>query len=62
MNSILAEIYTTVMPAAPYVIAAYAALWVVLLVYVLFITSKLKNTEKQMAVLEETLARRNAEK
>ena len=37
MNPILADIYSTILPSAPYIIAAYALLWVALLVYVLMI-------------------------
>ena len=33
MNPILADIYSTILPSAPYIIAAYALLWVALLVY-----------------------------
>ncbi|HBT95420.1 MAG TPA: hypothetical protein DEB24_04725 [Coriobacteriia bacterium] len=55
MDPILAEIYSTVIESAPYVLAAYGLLWVVLLVYVLIVTLSLKKTEKQMAALEEAL-------
>ena len=40
----------------PYVIAAYALIWLVLLVYVFMIMRGQKKAEKQMAVLEEELA------
>ena len=53
MDPVLAEIYSTVLDAAPFVIGAYALIWVVLLVYVLIIITGLKKTEKQMALLEE---------
>lgn len=56
MNPILEQIYSTILPSAPYVIAAYALVWLALLVYVVFITVRLKKTEAQMAVLEEALA------
>lgn len=58
MNSVLAQIYSTILPSAPYVIAAYALIWAALLVYVVYITVHLKKTEAQMAVLEDMLARR----
>ncbi|WP_283171443.1 CcmD family protein [Curtanaerobium respiraculi] len=58
MNPILEQIYATILPSAPFVIAAYALIWVALLVYVVFITVRLKKTEAQMAVLEEALAAR----
>ena len=60
MNSVLAEIYSTIIPSAPYLIAAYALLWVALLVYVLIIMRGQKQAEKQMALLEEALADRKA--
>ena len=37
MNPILADIYSTIIPSAPYLIAAYALIWLVLLVYVVFV-------------------------
>ena len=37
MNPILEQIYSTILPAAPYVIAAYALIWLALFVYVLMI-------------------------
>ncbi|MCL1879990.1 MAG: CcmD family protein [Actinomycetia bacterium] len=57
MDSILAEIYSTVLPAAPYVIAAYALIWLVLLAYVAVVISNLKKTEREMAALREELQR-----
>lgn len=53
MDSVLAEIYSTVLGAAPFVIAAYALIFLVLCGYVVFITTKLKRTEKKLAALEE---------
>ena len=53
MDSILAEIYSTVLTAAPFVIAAYALLFLILLVYVAFILTKLKTTEKKIDALAE---------
>ena len=56
MNPILADIYSTVVPSAPFIIAAYALVWAALLVYVIVVTRGLKKTEAQMAVLEEMVA------
>ena len=56
MNPVLEEIYSTIIPSAPYVIAAYALMWLVLLIYVFIIVRGLKKTEAQMGVLEEQLA------
>jgi len=61
MDSILAEIYSTVLTAAPFVIAAYALMWFVLLAYLLIVTLGLKKTERQMLALEEALIERNTQ-
>lgn len=53
MDPVLAEIYSTVLTAAPYVIAAYALIFLILLAYVAFIMTKLKNTEKKIDALSE---------
>ena len=57
MNSILADIYSTVVPSAPYIIAAYALIWVALLVYVVFVVKGLRKTEREMAALEALIAK-----
>lgn len=56
MNPVLEEIYSTIIPSMPYVIAAYALIWLVLLIYVFMIMRGQKKAENQMAVLEEELA------
>ena len=58
MNPVLADIYSTVIPSAPFIIAAYAIVWLVLLVYVIMVVRGLKKTEAQMALLEESLLER----
>ena len=58
MNSVLEEIYSTIIPSAPYIIAAYALVWAILFIYVFIVIRGLKKTEKQMAVLEEELDER----
>lgn len=55
MNPILADIYSTVIPSAPFVIAAYVLVWAILLIYVIKVVRGLKRTEEQMAVLEEAV-------
>lgn len=55
MNPVLADIYSTILPSAPFVIAAYALLWVALLAFVLVIMRGIKKSEAQVAVLEEAL-------
>ena len=56
MNPVLADIYSTVIPSMPFIIAAYAFMWAVLLIYVLVSISGLKKAEKQIAVLEVAVA------
>ena len=55
MDPVLAEIYSTVFQAAPYVIGAYALMFLTLFVYVFVVLFGLKKTEKQMVALEELL-------
>lgn len=56
MNPVLAEIYSTVIPSMPFIIAAYALLWAVLLIYVFVSMRGMKKAEQQIAVLEEAVA------
>ena len=56
MDPILQEIYSTVVPSAPFLIAAYALLWAALLVYVVVMQRGLKNSEKRLDLLETELA------
>lgn len=55
MDPILQELYSTILAAAPFVIAAYVLMWVVLLVYIIYTTLGLKKAEKQLAALEEAV-------
>lgn len=55
MDPILADIYSTILPSMPFVIGAYALIWIVLFVYVVFIVRGTKKTEREIIVLEETL-------
>ncbi len=55
MNPILEEIYSTIIPSAPYIIVAYALVWVALLAYMLIVMRGISRAEAQMRVLEETL-------
>lgn len=55
MNPVLVDIYSTVLPSAPFIIAAYVILWVVLLVYVVWVARGLKKTETQVALLEKQM-------
>lgn len=56
MDPILQEIYSTVVPSAPFLIAAYALLWAALLVYVIIMQRGLKNSEKRLDLVEAELA------
>lgn len=58
MNPVLADMYSTVIPSAPFIIAAYAIVWLALLVYVIAVVRGLKKAEAQMALLEEELSKR----
>jgi hypothetical protein len=58
MDPVLVEIYKTVLDAAPYVIAAYFLLWIGFVVYVAYGIRKVTKVEQQLAVLEESIARR----
>ncbi|GAV31692.1 MAG: hypothetical protein H5T75_07430 [Coriobacteriia bacterium] len=52
------DIYSQVIPQAPYVIWAYALIWVSLLGFVAMVFARLRRLDKQMQVLEEALKRR----
>ena len=57
MNEILMSVYGAVLPAAPFVIAAYALILVALFVYVAFVVRGLKKNERDIEALEEAVAR-----
>lgn len=56
MNPVLTEIYSTVAPSMPFIIGAYALMWLAILVYMLVVMLSYKKAEAQMAVLEEAVA------
>ena len=58
MNAIAQQIYSEVNNSLPYVIGVYAALWVGLMVYVGVTLSRLGKVEKQLALLEDVVAKR----
>ena len=60
MNAVLADIYSTVIPSAPFIIGAYAIVWLAFLVYVIITVNGLKKTEAQVALLEQALAAQQA--
>lgn len=57
MNEILMSVYGAVLPAAPFVIAAYALILVGLFAYVVFVVRGLKKNERDIEALEEAVAR-----
>ncbi len=59
MDATNIELYRLVIADAPYVIAAYAVLWIALIVYITMVLRRMMRLEKEMAVLEETAARRS---
>lgn len=58
MDPILAEVYSTVLPAAPFVIAAYVGIWVALFVYVFVLSRRAKRTREDIDALREALKSR----
>ncbi len=52
------EIYALVLKDAPYVIFAYAILWVALIVYVTMVLRRIMRLEKEVAVVEDAVERR----
>lgn len=58
MDPILAEVYSTVLPAAPYVIAAFVGIWFALFVYVLMLGRRSRRTAQDVAALTEALRNR----
>lgn len=55
MDSILSEVYSTVLPAAPYVIAAYVGILLALFAFVLLLWRKSKRTEADIDALKRAL-------
>lgn len=52
MNPILQDIYSTIIPSAPFIIAAYALFWVVLLVYVVKLARTTQKLSRDIDTLE----------
>ena len=55
MDPILAEVYSTVLPAAPFVIAAYVGIWLALFVFVLMLWRKSRHTRDDIDALKHAL-------
>lgn len=60
MDPILAEVYSTVLPAAPFVIAAYVGIWLALFVFVFALSRRAKRTSEDLDALREALDARDA--
>lgn len=60
MDATNAELYKLVIADAPFVVAAYAVLWIALIVYITTVLRRLLRLEKEMSVLEESAARRSS--
>jgi len=59
MNSLLVEIYSTIIPSAPYLIAAYVLIMIVLFAVIFITLSHVKKAEAQLTILEEELQERD---
>jgi hypothetical protein len=60
MDPTNAELYKLVLPGAPYVVAAYGILWLALIGDVSLVLGRLMKLEKEIQVVEESCARRDA--
>lgn len=58
MDATNAELYRLALADAPFVIGAYAVLWVAFVGYVTIVLRRIMRLEKQVGVLEESLDRR----
>ena len=59
MDPVLADAYSTVLSGAPYVIGAYALIWVVLFAFVIALLAKSKKTQRDIGDLRESIERRS---
>lgn len=58
MEATNAELYRLVLTDAPYVIAAYAILWVAFVAYVTIVLRRMMRLEKEVEVLESAIESR----
>lgn len=59
MDPILAEVYSTVLPAAPFVLAAYLGIWLALFAFVFVLWRKSKRTQADLETLKRALEDRD---
>lgn len=57
MDPILLSVYGAVLPAAPYVIAAYVLIWVILFVYAAIVAYGSNRNARDVKLLEEEVDR-----
>jgi hypothetical protein len=56
-----AELYRLALADAPYVIGAYAILWVAFVAYLSMVLARIMRLEKEVDLLEGAVAKRSAE-
>ena len=61
MEATNAELYRLALHDAPYVIAAYAVLWVAFTGYLTMVLRRIMRLEKEVVVLENAVAKRSGE-
>ena len=57
----MSEVYSTVAPAAPFVIGAYGLIWVTLIAFIGLAMRRVQRLEKELTVLEGAIGRRAEE-
>lgn len=58
MDPVLADVYSTALTSAPYVIAAYALIWAILMIFAIAMFVKTRKTQKDIDALKEAIERR----
>lgn len=58
MDPILAEVYSTVLPAAPFVLAAYVGIWLALFVFVFVLWRQEARTRRDLEDVKRALEAR----
>lgn len=61
MDPILSEVYSTVLPAAPFVLAAYVGILLALFAFVLSLWRKSKRTDADIEALRRAIEERERE-
>ncbi len=61
MNPLLANVYSTILPSAPFVIAAYAIIWIAVAVFVAIIVRGTKKNERDLVALRDAIEELQAE-